>query len=153
MRKSNDKILSLMQQAASSKDIPSEHPAIIALLESVIFWKKYDFIKNDRKSFYFIHLTMNPNYFSLPDYRIAQELNICQKCVQNYRSDFKKLFLADYERLQAMSKEKLSVLYLTCIWTLEALGFPSEIPTRTDNLSSRALYYFSSLSSDFTKSL
>ena len=72
MRKSNDKILSLMQQAASSKDIPSEHPAIIALLESVIFWKKYDFIKNDRKSFYFIHLTMNPNYFSLPDYRIAQ---------------------------------------------------------------------------------
>ena len=40
MRKSNDKILALMQQAAASESHSGDHPAAIALLESLIFWEK-----------------------------------------------------------------------------------------------------------------
>ena len=142
MRKSNDKTLSLMVHTAGEPDSPS--PARVALLQSIIFWSKYDFLEGDQKLFFFIHLTANPDYFDLPNYRIAQELHISQKCVQKYRSEFKQLFRRDFARLQNAEGNTLSLIHSVCCWELEALGFSSSLSPSPKTLTSRALRYFKS---------
>lgn len=133
MRKSNDKVLSLMVQTARSVNVTS--PARVALLQSLIYWIKHDFLHCDQKLFFFIHITMNPDYFVLPDFRIAQKLHLSPKCIQNYRKEFKQLFLRNFERLQKMDKTMLALIHSARIRELESLGFPSGLPSSPKNLT------------------
>lgn len=142
MRKSNDKVLSMMVQTACSVNAPL--PARVALLQSIIYWIKHDFLYCDQKLFFFIHMTMNPAYFVLPDFRIAQELHLSPKCVRNYRKEFKRLFLYDFERLQKMDSSALENIHSACVEELASLGFSSDKLSSSKNLTSRALRYFAS---------
>lgn len=142
MVKSNDKTLSLMQKAACSEDI-FDLPAHVALLNSLVFWRKYDFYKQDRKVYFFTHLILNPLYFSENDIKIARELSICQKCVQNYRKDFKTQFLQDYTLFQSMNTNQLLSIRQSLFWILEGFALPLHFSSEHDTLSSRVLHYFS----------
>lgn len=146
MIKANDKTLSTMQKAACSEDIP-DLPAHIALLSSLSFWRKYDFYKQDKKVYFFTHLILNPVYFSENDIKIARKLSICQKCVQNYRKDFKTQFLQDYLLFQSMNTAQLLSIRQSLLWILEGFALPLRFSSKHDTLSSCVLSYFSQ--SDF----
>lgn len=142
MIKSSDNVLNLLHIIASTDNILSDMPACAALLHSMVFWRNYDICKNDTKFYFFIQLLLNPRLFSKSDMKIADELHICQKSVQNYRKEFKNLFKRDYETFQLLDRKTLLTIIRSELSILEAkiLNRPQEDDEIL--LNSRALQFF-----------
>ena len=96
-----------MQKSACTEDIFFDLPAHVALLRSLDFWRNYDSCKNEHKTFLFSQIILNPKFFSENDRVIAKALYISEKSVQNYRREFKKLFLQEYEYAKALDTDTL----------------------------------------------
>ena len=144
MVKSSDKILSVMQKSACAEDIFFDLPAYVALLRSLDFWRTYDFYKNDRKTFFFSQIILNPKYFSETDRIIAKSLYISEKSVQNYRREFKDIFLQEYEYAKTLDTNALLSIrntMLTFLGNNDFLSFTED--EQPDCLSSRVLQFFS----------
>lgn len=144
MVKSNDKILSIMQKSACSEDIFHDLSAHVALLRSLDFWRKYDYYKNDRKTYFFSQIILNPQYFSENDRVIAKTLYISEKSVQNYRREFKNIFLQEYDTFKTWDTNALLSVRSALLMFLENSDFLSFIKNDQPNcLSSRVLKFFS----------
>lgn len=107
MVKSNDAVLVLMQQTASFSDPFTDLPAHVALVSSFLFWIHSDFVNHDNMTFCFIHLILNPGYFTASDVKIARKLSVCETTVRKYRKAFKLLFLEYYSEYQNLSEDDL----------------------------------------------
>ena len=144
MVKSSDKVLSTMQKTACAEDIFFDLPAYVALLRSLEFWRNYDLLKKDKKVFLFSQIILNPKYFSENDRTIAEALYICEKSVQNYRRDFKKIFSEQYEEAKALDTDTLLSTRNNFLIFLGVNGFRSFIEdARSNCLSSRVVQFFS----------
>lgn len=144
MVKSSDKVLSTMQKSACAEDIFFDLPAYVALLCSLEFWRNYDLLKRDRKVFLLSQIILNPKYFSENDRTIAEALFICEKSVQNYRRDFKKLFSEKYEEAKTLDTDTLLSMrntFLTLLGINSFRSFTKNEPPAC--LSSRVLQFFS----------
>lgn len=144
MVKSSDKVLSIMQKSACAEDIFFDLPAYVALLRSLDFWRTYDFYKNKRKTFLFSQIILNPKYFSENDRIIAKALYISEKSVQNYRREFKDIFLQEYECAKILDTDTLLSIRSTMLAFLGNDAFLSFIEDEQPGcLSSRVLQFFS----------
>ena len=119
-------------------------PAYIALLRSLDFWRTYDFYKNEHKTFLFSQSILNPKYFSETDRIIAKALYISEKSVQNYRREFKDIFLQEYEYAKTLDTNALLSIRNTMLTFLGNNDFLSSAEDdQPDCLSSRVLQFFS----------
>lgn len=144
MVKSSDKILSLMQKSACTEDIFFDLPAHVALLRSLDFRRIYDLYKNDSKAFLFSQIILNPKFFFETDKVIASALFISEKSVQNYRKEFKKLFLHEYKYAKTLDTSALLSIRTTTLMFLGNNDFLSFIKDdRPSCISSRVLQFFS----------
>ena len=144
MVKSSDKVLSTMQKTACAEDIFFDLPAYVALLRSLKFWQNYDLLRKDKKVFFFAQIILNPKYFSENDRTIAEALFICEKSVQNYRRDFKKLFSEKYEEAKTLDTDALLSMRSTFLTLLGINSFRSFTKNEPPVcLSSRVLQFFS----------
>ena len=133
-----------MRKTACAEDIFFDLPAYVALLHSLEFWRNYDLLKKDNKLFFFAQIILNPKYFSENDRTVADALFICEKSVQNYRRDFKKLFSEKYEEAKTLDTDTLLSMrntFLTLLGTNCLRSFTKNKPTAC--LSSRVLQLFS----------
>ena len=144
MVKSSDKVLSIMQKSACTEDIFFDLPAHVALLRSLDFWRNYDSCKNEHKTFLFSQIILNPKFFSENDRVIAKALYISEKSVQNYRREFKKLFLQEYEYAKALDTDTLLSIRNTLPMLRGNKDFLSFIKDeQPGSLSSRVIQFFS----------
>ena len=146
MVKSNDAVLVLMQHTASSSDPFTDLPAHVALVSSFLFWIHSDFVNHDNITFCFIHLIINPEYFTASDVRIARKLSVCETTVRKYRKPFKLLFLEYYSEYQNLPENEL-IDGLPFLYTRLRHFFSVPAPPKQKklSLSSVAMTYLSSL--------
>ena len=146
MVKSNDAVLVLMQQTASSSYPFTDLPAHVALVSSFLFWIHSDFVNHDNITFCFIHLIINPEYFTASDVRIARKLSVCETTVRKYRKTFKLLFLEYYSEYQNLPENEL-IDGLPFLYTRLRHFFSVPAPPKQKklSLSSVAMTYLSSL--------
>ena len=146
MVKSNDAVLVLMQHTASSSDPFTDLPAHVALVSSFLFWIHSDFVNHDNITFCFIHLIINPEYFTASDVRIARKLSVCEATVRTYRKPFKLLFLEYYSEYQNLPENEL-IDGLPFLYTRLRHFFSVPAPPKQKklSLSSVAMTYLSSL--------
>ena len=146
MVKSNDAVLVLMQHTASSLDPFTDLPAHVALVSSFLFWIHSDFVNHDNITFCFIHLIINPEYFTASDVRIARKLSVCETTVRKYRKTFKLLFLEYYSEYQNLPENEL-IDGLPFLYTRLRHFFSVPAPPKQKklSLSSVAMTYLSSL--------
>ena len=146
MVKSNDAVLVLMQHTASSSDPFTDLPAHVALVSSFLFWIHSDFVNNDNMAFYFVHLILNPRYFTASDAKIARKLFVCKTTVRKYRKAFKLLFPEYYSEYQNLPEDDLlSGLPFLHSRLRHRLSIPAPPKQKKFSLSSVAMIYLSSL--------
>ena len=127
-----------------AEDIFFDLPAYVALLRSLDFGRTYDFYKNERKTFFFSQIILNPKYFSETDRIIAKALYISEKSVQNYRREFKDIFLQEYEYAKTLDTDTLLSIRNTMPMLRGNKDFLSFIKDeQPGNLSSRVIQFFS----------
>ena len=145
MVKSNDAVLVLMQQTASSSYPFTDLPAHIALVSSFLFWIHYDFVNHDNMTFCFIHLILHPGYFTASDVKIARKLSVCETTVRKYRKAFKLLFLDYYSKYQNLPEDDLlDGLPFLHSQLRHRLSLPAPPKQKELSLSSVAITYLSS---------
>ena len=133
-----------MRKSACTVDIFFDLPAHVALLSSLDFLQKYDVHKNDNKTFFFSQIILNSKYFSENDRTIAEALYISEKSVQNYRREFKDLFLREYEFAKTLDTPALLSIRNNIMLVFEKKDFLSFINNnRSNSLGSRVVQFFS----------
>ena len=140
MVKSNDAVLVLMQQTASSSDLFTDLPAHVALVSSFLFWMHSDFVNNDNMAFYFVNLILNPRYFTASDAKIARKLFVYETTARKYRKVFKLLFLKYHNDYRHLSEDDLlNGLHFLYSCLRRFLSVPA--PPNKKNLSLRLIYW------------
>ncbi len=110
MARSNDMVLKTMQSAACAKDIYLDYPAYIAVQLSLVYWRNFDYCKHDCRAYFFSQMIMSPINFGMPDCVLALRLHVCERTLRNYRTDFKRQFEKDYNRLKNLTRRELDAV-------------------------------------------
>ena len=97
-------------------------------------------------AFYFVHLILNPRYFTASDAKIARKLFVCKTTVRKYRKAFKLLFPEYYSEYQNLPEDDLlSGLPFLHSQLRHRLSVPTPPKQKKLSLSSVAMTYLSSL--------